>query len=94
MRQHPSFEVVQTPWQRLRSLEAIKALKDGRIKVPVTCGWCQSESIERTMTEIKPFEPAFRCLACGRLTTVVTAKTLRKQKLRAIIAEGVDPPLD
>lgn len=93
MRDHPSFEVAQTPWQRLRSLEAIKALREGRITVPLTCGWCQSETIERTMTELKPFKPAFRCITCGRLTTVVRAKKLRQQKLRAIIAEGIDPPL-
>lgn len=92
MRQ-PSYDVEQTPWERLRSLEAIAAIKDGRIRVPTTCGFCQSESIQHTMTELKPFVPAYRCITCGRLTTVETAKRLRQQKLRAIIAEGIDPPM-
>jgi hypothetical protein len=91
MRQHLSFEIEQTPWQRLRSLEAIQALKEGRIRAPITCGFCQSTSVQHTMTELKPFEPALRCVTCGRLTTVATAKRLRQQKLRAIIVEGIDP---
>lgn len=91
MQQHLSFELDQTPWERLRSLEAIQALKEGRIRVPITCGFCQSESVQRTTTEIRPFVPALRCITCGRLTTVATAKRLRQQKLRAIIIEGIDP---
>jgi hypothetical protein len=78
----------QSPHQRLRSLAAAEAIKEGKIRVPLTCSWCNGEgTIPLSDTQLGE---CLQCLSCGRLTTVHAAHALRKQKLKAIIISGID----
>ncbi len=72
--------------RQARSREAAARLKDGRIKVPLACQFCQGS--------VRPAgEVSLECFSCGRLTGVETAHRIRRQKMVAIIRDGVDVPL-
>lgn len=69
--------------QIARRQAALQAIREGRIRVPLTCGFCQSESVTQAKDDLE-------CLQCGRLTELRTAHTIRRQKLAAILRDGVD----
>ena len=71
--------------ERARSLEAVRQIRAGLISVPLTCGECLSTSVVATANP-----ELLECLTCGRTTERSVAHTIRRQKLAAIIREGVD----
>lgn len=85
-----------TPYEKLRSKLAAQAIARGEIKVPIRCSWCRSESIDFDRSKDAERDPdggpLMICVSCGRSTTKATARTLRRQEMRAIIAAGIDPP--
>lgn len=76
-----------SPVQRARMAEAAKALRDGRIKVPMTCATCHSASLIRDDDA-----SGWECLSCGRRTSNVLARQVRLQKMEKIIRDGIDVP--
>lgn len=87
---------------RARQLEAARRIQAGEISVPLACGWCNSPSVisigssearaawKKGAILSKSDPTDLRCVACGRLTTLFTARKLRRGKLVAIIRRGVD----
>lgn len=71
---------------RARQLEAARRIASGEIKVPIACSYCHSASV----TEEDGRKGRLECLSCGRITNLTTARRIRQQKIRRIIADGVD----
>jgi hypothetical protein len=71
--------------QEARRREAARRIRDGVIVVPLACGHCQSTSVLDDADG-----RAFTCLSCGQRTSLETAHTIRRQKIREIIQRGVD----
>ena len=89
-RKRTSITPPASQWEKLRSLEAIKAIQAGRIKVPLRCSHCRSESV-RPSADL----PALlECISCSRSTHIALARAIRRQEMSAIIVEGIDPRPD
>lgn len=86
-----------TPVQKMRSVAALKAIKSGAIQVPVTCGWCGSTVVDlrKSQDELtQSRREMYHCSMCGKLTRVETARSIRRQKIRQIILDGIDPRME
>lgn len=73
-----------TVLQKARQMEAVRQIHSGALVVPLRCGFCRSTNLTQFTSK------SLHCEACGRVTLVETAHTLRRQEISAIIAEGVD----
>lgn len=77
------------PYQRLRSIAAYNAIRDGRIKVPIVCGQCQSPSV--MPDEGTDHDPnTLICLKCGAKTKTLAAREVRRRKVKQIVNDGID----
>jgi hypothetical protein len=82
-----------SPVQRARMRAAAVAIQEGRIEVPLACGWCNGHSVVREQNQDTPKDPRgvhLECLSCGKATSMETARRLRRQKIAAIIRKGID----
>jgi hypothetical protein len=82
--------------QQQRQRAAFLAIQRGEIIVKYRCGHCQGVSLqseELTREERRDGRKQnLLCLSCGRLTSVATAKRVRKLEIGRIIERGVDVP--
>jgi hypothetical protein len=77
-------------YEKARMQAAVDALQDGRIRIPLRCAHCESESLVEGERELDG-RKTLLCLSCGQRTYEKTAHDERKRKIIAFIREGLDP---
>jgi hypothetical protein len=75
--------------QKARQIHAARLIAAGEITIPYQCDWCLSASLGESTEHPNT---AVTCLSCGRETSYRTLRQNRKQRIKAVIAEGVDLP--
>jgi hypothetical protein len=76
-------------YQRARMAAAYKAIKNGKIDVPLQCAHCHSSSLTRDLIG-DDAGPTVTCLACGRRSFERTVHEERRRRIMALIRQGID----
>lgn len=67
------------------AVQRLRNIKDGTVKIPMTCGWCLSASVVN-----HPDIPvALDCLSCGKATFLTTAHEERKRRIKVYVETGL-----